>query len=140
MNENKLVQPIEYTGKFKAGDRVKVIAATKELGLDNVGKTGTLSATFYRSWEGAEYLIEYDEGGGGHLNEVCLELVSRVTHEDFSKEYAAVAYLLRHRGSELRQHLLEKLNTFARIYLENQDYNNAREVMDIAEELKESQK
>lgn len=140
MNENKLVKPIEYTGKFRAGDRVKVIAATNELDLEIVGKTGTLSATFYRSWEGAEYRIEYDGGGGDHLNEACFELLSRVTHEDFSKEYAAVAYLLRHRGGDLREHLLDKLNTFARIYLENQDYNNAREVMNIAEELKEKQK
>lgn len=139
MTESKLVERTEYTGKFKAGDRVRVVAATHETELENVGKTGTLSATFYRSYEDAPYRIEYDDGGGDHFNEACFELLSRVTHEDFSKEYEAVAYLLRHKGDKVRNHLLDELNKFARIYLENKDYTSAREAMSIAEALKEKQ-
>ena len=139
MNKNELVKPIEYTGKFKAGDRVRVIAATEKAELKNVGKTGILLATFSR-FKDAPYVMEYDDGGVYHYNEASLELVSRVTHEDFSKEYTAVTYLLRHKGSEVRERLLDELNTYARIYLEKQDYNNAREAMSIAEELKEKTK
>lgn len=139
MSENKLVKKVEYTGKFKAGDRVRVIAATEKTELESVGKTGILLATFSR-FKDAPYVMKYDDGGAYHYNEANLELVSRVTHEDFSKEYTAVAYLLRHKGNELRKYLLDKTNNLARVYLEKQDYDNAREAMDIAEELKEKTK
>lgn len=139
MEENKLVKPVEYTGKFKAGDRVKVIAATDKTELENVGKTGILRATFSR-FKDAPYCIEYDGGGVYHLNEACLELLSRVTHEDFSKEHEAVSYLLRHKGDKVRERISDQINQLARIYLEKQDYDNVREAMDVAEALKEKQK
>ena len=139
MTENRLVEEVEYTGKFKAGDRVRVIAATEKSGLEGVGKTGTLRATFSK-FEDAPYYIEYDDGGGRYFNEACFELLSRVTHEDFSKEYTAVAFLLRHKGDKVREYLLNEINSFARMYLKNHDYNNAREAMDVAEALKERTK
>ena len=79
MNNIKVVQGTEYTGKFKVGNRVCIVSVTKQEKQDglirNIGREGIISAII--EWnKNYPYRVELSKYYTSPCNEATLELVS----------------------------------------------------------------
>lgn len=90
--QGELVEAVQYTGKFKVGDRVKIVGYTLmeyKCGLaGNVGKVGTVSGINDNA-EKYCYEIDFVGGEGSSFTESCLELVDRPTETSPERVYLA---------------------------------------------------
>lgn len=73
---------VDYSGKFKVGDRVKVIATAFEDSGGDIGKYGIVTSISERYKHFAPYLVEFDLGGNEHFNEAELALIERVDKKE----------------------------------------------------------
>ena len=71
----ELVEAIEHTGKFKYGDRVKVVSAVLPAHVENIGKEGKVKGVWLNGLY--RYKVQFDDGDVTirSFNEVQLELI-----------------------------------------------------------------
>lgn len=139
MKENKLTEPIKYTSKYLVGDRVRVVAAISEEALEEyVGRAGTVT---YISPSGYRVSLEgqNDDESLNDFNEAELELIER-NHEDFSVEYEALDFLLRHEGEKVKRKIRNEILSWAKHYLSEKDYKNTRRAIDLTEKMENKMK
>lgn len=133
MTENKLTEPIKYTSKYLVGDRVRVVAAISEEALEYIGQVGTV-----KHINPSGYSVDLEDRGEDEglltFNEAEIVFVQR-GHEDFSDEYEALAFLLRHEGPDVRRKLRNEMLAWAKHYLSERDYKNSRRAIDLTERI-----
>lgn len=76
------VSEIDYSGKFKVGDRVKVVATAFEDSGGAIGKRGIVLSISEANKYFAPYLVEFDSGVNGHFNEAEISLIERVEEKE----------------------------------------------------------
>lgn len=80
MNNIKVVSEVEYTGKFKIGEEVRINAVTNtehewERYLSDLGRVGIIT-TIDKHAE-YSYYVQFNTGGEEWFNEATLELVNK---------------------------------------------------------------
>lgn len=132
--ETKLVEPIEYTGKFKVGDRVKVTDGSHK------GYKGVVTQLGERVSMIPSHVVLLDEGREGRgcrwFAESLLELVEE---GEQSAEQEAFEYLLSRDKDTTRRILQEEVATWAKVHLEHKDYNDLRQTTEILEKLEKGE-
>lgn len=136
MNEKtELVEPIECTGKFEIGDRVKVKVAAFKASEPDIGRAGVVShiGDFEMN---TPYQVDFDEGDFDFFNEAELGLVQR---KEVSPERQAFDYLLSQDKTATRRILSEEIAIWAKVHLEHKDYNDLRQAIEIIEKLEKGE-
>lgn len=137
MKNISVVEKAEYTGKFKVGDRVEVIAVERfkiESNPDfkNVGKRGLITKiTEFINIDTYHYLAKLEDGLLYWFNEAELELMTEQSIDIDSLKLRTFEILSR--GSDVK--FIEKeLRSLAELAVDDYDYDRAIEIYGLTKE------
>jgi len=131
MNEKtELVDKVECSRKFKKGDRVRVTGG------------------YYKGWEGSidrsnekssehSYSVLFVNGRGYRWVEE--ELLELVEEGEKSSEQQALEYLLTLDKTAIKNFMANEISDWAKELLEQKDYSDLRQTIEILEKLEESE-
>lgn len=131
MNERtELVDEVEYSGKFKVGDRVKVTGGSHK------GYKGVVTQLGERVSMIPSHVVLLDEGRGSRwFAESLLELVEE---GEKSAEQEAFEYLLTLDRTAIKNFVVSEIDDWAKEFLEQKDYDSAKQAIEILKKMEET--
>lgn len=133
----KMVNKADYTGRFKVGDKVEVIAVERfkvELnsGLKNVGKRGIITKIIELiNIDSYHYLARLEDGLLYWFNEAELELVTEQNNDIDSLKLKTFEILT---GETDVKYIEKELRDYAELAVDDYDYDRAIEIYALIKE------
>lgn len=139
MNNIKVVEEVEYTGKFKIGEEVRISAVTNnehewERYLSDLGRTGII--TTIDKHDEYSYYVQFNTGGEEWFNEATLELTTNKnkTEQNSDTDSLKLKTFEILTGETDVKYIEKELRDYAELAVDDYDYDRAIEIYALIKE------